>query len=92
MVLPFTAENIGEAQKTKVDASFVDGKLAYFVTFANMLSERNSHFKLEDEITEQICDEMRILYVALTRAIGKCIWLKDVDKSPAISWQEFLEV
>lgn len=92
VVLPFTAENIGEAQKTKVDASFVDGKLAYFVTFANMLSERNSHFKLEDEITEQICDEMRILYVALTRAIGKCIWLKDVDKSPAISWQEFLEV
>lgn len=92
VILPYTAENVGEAQKTKVDASYVNNRLAYFVTFDNGLCEYNSHFKCEDEITEQICDEMRVLYVALTRAIEKCVWLKDVDKSPAISWQEFLEV
>ena len=63
VVLPFTAENIGEAQKTKVDASFVDGKLAYFVTFANMLNERTfggEYYEIYEALIKAWCIRMEL--------------------------------
>ena len=45
-----------------------------------------------EEIGQRICEEARILYVALTRAIRNCIWMKDTDKRSNMSWSKFLEV
>ena len=52
----------------------------------------NSNYNSQEEIGQRVCEEARILYVALTRAIRNCIWMKDVDKKANMSWSKFLEV
>lgn len=43
------------------------------------------------EVDEQIAEEARILYVALTRSIRNCIWINNIDSTPQISWGSLLE-
>ena len=43
------------------------------------------------EKEEQIAEEARILYVALTRAIRNCVWIMNIDKNVPISWGTMLE-
>ena len=54
--------------------------------------ERNSNYNEEMEKIEQIAEESRILYVALTRAIRNCVWILNEDKDVPISWGTLLEV
>lgn len=89
--LPYTGEEIGDIRKIKLDVSYSESKLAYRVVFENQLREQNSNFDSRNETDEQIAEEARILYVALTRAIRNCIWIKDLDSNAAISWGSLLE-
>ena len=75
----------------KLDASYSESKLAYRVLFENQLREQNSNYDPRNEVDEQIAEETRVLYVALTRAIRNCIWMKDLDSCAAISWGSLLE-
>jgi ATP-dependent exoDNAse (exonuclease V) beta subunit len=91
IILPYTDEDISDIRKVKLDANYSESKLAYTVLFENKVRERNSNYHESDEIDEQIYEEARILYVALTRAIRNCVWIKNLDKNPSISWGSLLE-
>lgn len=65
--------------------------MAYTVQFENKVRERNSNYDEIIEKDEQIAEETRILYVALTRAIRNCIWIMNLDRSVPISWGTLME-
>ena len=91
IVLPYTAEDISDIRKVKLDANYSKSKLSYTVQFENKVKERNSNYSEDMEKTEQIAEESRILYVALTRAIRNCVWIMDIDKNAPISWGTLME-
>lgn len=91
IVLPYTAEDISDIRKVKLDANYSKAKFSYTVLFENKLRERNSNYNEDMEKTEQISEESRILYVALTRAIRNCVWILNIDKNVPISWGTLLE-
>lgn len=91
VILPFTYEDIGNIKKAKLEASYNDNRLAYTVLFDNEIRERNSNYIEDIEVEEQIAEESRILYVALTRAIRNCIWINNIDSVSPISWASLLE-
>ena len=91
VVLPYTAEDISDIRKVKLDANYSNSKLSYTVLFENKIRERNSNYNGDMEKMEQIAEESRILYVALTRAIRNCVWIKDLDKNVPICWGTLME-
>ena len=91
VVLPYTSEDIGDIRKVKLDANYSKSKLSYTVQFENKVRERNSNYNEDMEKSEQISEESRILYVALTRAIRNCIWIMNIDKTVPISWGTLME-
>ena len=92
VILPYTYEDISDSKKVKLDANYSDSKLAYTIMFENKVRERNSNYNETVEIDEQISEESRILYVALTRAIRNCVWMNNIDASPSVSWGSLMEV
>lgn len=91
VILPYTNEDISDIKRVKLDASFSDSKLAYLVRFENGMKEKNTNYSEALEIDEQIAEESRILYVALTRAIRNCVWFNDLKSNASISWATMLE-
>ncbi len=91
VIIPFTSEDIGNIKKAKLEASYNDNSLAYTVLFENEIRERNSNYSEDKEVEEQIAEESRILYVALTRTIRNCIWINNIDSAPHTSWALLLE-
>ena len=91
VVLPYTAEDISDIRKVKLDANYSKSKLSYTVLFENKVRERNSNYNEDMEKAEQIAEESRILYVALTRAIRNCVWIMNIDKNVPISWGTLME-
>ena len=91
VILPYTFEELYEIKRVKLDATYNDNNLAYTVLFENGVRERNSNFNENKEIKEQIEEEARILYVALTRTIRNCIWINNIDSNSQISWAKMLE-
>lgn len=92
VILPYTSEDIGDIKKVKLEAMYYDNSFAYTVQFENEIRERNSNFNETKEVTEQIAEESRILYVALTRAIRNFVWINNIDRTSEISWATLLEV
>lgn len=92
VILPYTSEDVSDVRKVKLEANYSRYKLSYTVLFENKLRERNSYYDENQEKTDQVAEESRILYVALTRAIRNCIWLLNLDKTVPISWGTLLEV
>ena len=91
IILPYTYEDISDIKKVKLDANYSDSKLAYTIVFENKVRERNSNYNETVEIDEQIAEESRILYVALTRAIRNCVWMNNIDITPSVSWGSLME-
>lgn len=91
VILPFTSEDISDIKKAKLEANYNDNSLSYTVLFENGIRERNSNYSEDKEVQEQIAEESRILYVALTRSIRNCIWINNIDSAPNISWASLLE-
>lgn len=91
VMLPYTDEDISDIRKVKLEASYSKSKLAYSVQFENKIRQSNSNYDESSEVEEQIEEESRILYVALTRAIQNCVWINNIDKEPNVSWGTLLE-
>lgn len=91
IILPYTDEDISDIRKVKLDANYSESKLSYTVMFENKVREKNSNYDETVEVDEQISEESRILYVALTRAIRNCVWINNLDRNPHISWGSLLE-
>ena len=92
IVLPYTSEDISDPNKEKLEANYSEDKLSYLIKFRNKGIEHNSYYDHEQQIGEQISEESRVLYVALTRAIRNCIWFNNIDASPKECWAYQLEV
>lgn len=92
VILPFTAQAIDNLKKANTDVNYSNSKLAYSIKVDENKKDSNSNYDSQEEIGQRICEEARILYVALTRAIRNCIWMKDIDKKSNMSWSRFLEV
>lgn len=92
VILPYTGQAIDNLKKARTDVNYSKSKLAYSITVAENKKDCNSNYDSQEEISQRVCEEARILYVALTRAIRNCIWMKDVDKKTSMSWSRFLEV
>ncbi len=92
VILPFTGQAIDNLKKANTDVNYSSSKLAYSIKVDENKKDCNSNYDSQEEIGQRICEEARILYVALTRAIRNCIWMKDVDKKSNMSWSNFLEV
>ena len=84
--------SIDNLQKANTDVNYSSPKLAYSIKVDENKKDCNSNYDSQQEIGQRICEEARILYVALTRAIRNCIWMKDADKKSNMSWSKFLEV
>lgn len=91
VILPYTFEDISDIKKVKLETNYNDNSLSYTVLFENGIRERNSNYSEGKEVDEQIAEEARILYVALTRSIRNCIWINNIDSTPQISWGSLLE-
>ena len=91
VILPYTFEDISDIKKVTLEANYNDNSLSYTVLFENGIRERNSNYSEDKEVDEQIAEEARILYVALTRSIRNCIWINNIDSTPQISWGSLLE-
>ena len=92
VVLPYTDADMGGLSKGGLEAHYSDGKLAYTVSFDSGIEVRNSHYDENMEAREQIAEESRILYVALTRAIRSCVWIYRPNRNAAVTWSDLLEV
>jgi len=91
VILPYTGQAIDNLKKANTDVNYTNSKLAYSIKVDENRKECNSNYNSEEEIGQRVCEEARVLYVALTRAIRKCIWMKDLDKKGTICWSRFLE-
>ena len=92
VILPYTGQAIDNLKKANTDVNYSNAKLAYSIKVDENRKDCNSNYDSQEEIGQRVCEEARILYVALTRAIRNCIWMKDVDKKSNMSWSRFLEV
>ena len=92
VILPYTGQAIDNLKKTNTDVNYSASKLAYSIKVDENKKDCNSNYDSQKEIGQRVCEEARILYMALTRAIRSCIWMKDVDKKTNMSWSKFLEV
>lgn len=92
VILPFTGQAIDNLKKANTDVNYSNARLAYSIKVDENKKDCNSNYDSQEEIGQRICEEARILYVALTRAIRNCIWMKDTDKKSNMSWSKFLEV
>lgn len=91
VILPYTGQAIDNLIKANTDVNYNSSKLAYLIKVDENKKDYNSNYDPQEEIGQRICEEGRVLYVALTRAIRNCIWMKDVDKKFNMSWSKFLE-
>ena len=91
VILPYTDDDISDLKKVKLDANYSGDKLSYMVLFENKVRERNSNYDENTEVNEQIAEESRILYVALTRTIRNCVWIHNLDSNPVVSWGSLME-
>lgn len=91
VILPYTDDDISDLKKVKLDANYSGDKLSYTVLFENKVRERNSNYDENMEVNEQIAEESRILYVALTRTIRNCVWIHNLDSNPVVSWGSLME-
>ena len=91
VILPYTDDDISDIKKVKLDANYSESKLSYTVMFENKVRERNSNYDEIVEVNEQVSEESRILYVALTRAIRNCVWINNIDSNTRLSWKSLLE-
>lgn len=92
VVLPFTNEDISNIDVGGLNVNVINGKVSYGFSYDKKTSDYSGGFDQKTEIHEKICEESRILYVALTRAIRNVVWLRDVDTDLEYSWGRYLEV
>ena len=89
VILPFTNNNISSLKNEGLTVNTYGKKVGYKYITKN-LSVRNEYFNEVEEMNETACEEMRILYVAMTRAIRNFVWLKDINTG-INTWGSYLE-
>lgn len=94
VLLPFMdrKQSSGKSQELEVDLN--SQGLGYYIKrneYGNAISQSNSVFSVENEVIEMRSEEVRILYVAMTRAIHKLIWFTNPDKDGSGTLSDYLQ-
>lgn len=89
VILPFTDRDSGSSIRNGIEVTYVDGKVGYCIT-ANKEQYANSYYDSEIEGMENLMEESRILYVAMTRAIQRFVWFRR-EGTGNWSWGGLLE-
>lgn len=92
VVLPYTNENVSDINMGGLNVNIIEGKVSYSFSVKGKGSDYSGGFDEKCEEKEKTCEETRVLYVALTRAIRNLVWFKDLDTSVEKSWGDFMEV
>lgn len=91
VMLPYTGEDISDLRVKGLSVNVFDGKIYYSFSQGRQ-ADYSEGYDVKAEMYEKECEETRILYVALTRAIRNIVWLEDLDSEVQTSWGSFLEV
>lgn len=91
-MLPYTNEDVSDINIGGLNVSIIDGQVSYSFSVTGKGSDFSGGFDDKCEEKEKTCEETRVLYVALTRAIRNLVWFKDLDTSVEKSWGNFMEV
>lgn len=86
VILPFTNDDLTKINRGLLNVHYYDGKVSYRINLGQYEPISNGVFDEELEIREQIQEEFRILYVAMTRAIRNFVWFHDLDSAREICW------
>lgn len=92
VVLPYTNEDVTDINMGGLNVNVIDGKVTYGFCVKGKGSDYSGGFDDKAEEKEKTCEETRVLYVALTRAIRNLVWFKDIDTQVDKSWGNFMEV
>ena len=92
VILPFTNEDCSNIDVGGLNVNVINGKVSYSVSSKGNRSDYSGDFDEEQEIKEKTCEEARVLYVAMTRAIRNFVWLNDLDIVEDESWGSYMEV
>lgn len=92
VILPYTADDISSTYHSGLGVNIVDGKLQYSFGSGNGNMDYSEGYNVDSKSLEQVREESRILYVAMTRAIRNLVWIKDIDCRAQECWGNYLEV
>lgn len=92
VLVPFTNEDISNIDVGGLNVNVINGKVSYSLSFKGQWSDYSGNFDEKIEVKEKTCEEARVLYVAMTRAIRNFVWLKDLDTYIYDSWGSYMEV
>lgn len=91
VMLPYTGEDITNISVKGLSVNVLGGKIYYSFSQGEH-ADYSEGYNIKAEMYEKACEETRILYVALTRAIRNIVWFEDLDSEVQTSWGDFLEV
>lgn len=91
VMLPYTGEDISDLRVKGLSVNVLGGKIYYRFSQGKQ-ADYSEGYNIKAEMYEKECEETRILYVALTRAIRNIVWFEDLDSEVQASWGNFLEV
>ena len=92
VIMPYTSDDISSTYHLGIGVNVVDGKLIYSYGAGNGNMDYSEGYQVDFESFESECEEARILYVAMTRAIRNFVWFKDLDGKAEDCWGNLLEV
>jgi len=90
VILPYMREDVSNIKVGDMNVDVVNGKVTYSLKIKGQM-DFSGGFDDKIEEKEKTSEEVRILYVALTRTIRNLIWLKDLDDENEMSWGRFME-
>ena len=90
VILPYMREDVSNIKVGDMNVDVVNGKVTYSLKIKGQM-DYSGGFDDKIEEKEKTSEEVRILYVALTRTIRNLIWLKDLDDENEMSWGRFME-
>ena len=90
VMIPFTYDDISNINSGKLNVNILDKKIEYGISLNKQGMSLSGGFNQEREIKEKVCEESRILYVAMTRAIRNLVWFEDKDVKEE-SWAYYME-
>lgn len=88
VILPRTDDSMDKARSSGVEVAYADGKIGYCISDSGN-QFFNGYYPKKTELLENMREEARILYVAMTRAINNFIWFDNVDKTE-LNWGSIL--
>ena len=92
IILPFMDEDISNIRKGGLNINIQNDTITYSLATKRNQIEFSEKFNSELEEKEKIAEEIRVLYVAMTRAIKNLVWFNNIDSCKLECWKNYMEV